>query len=1283
MKTYKDLFVALQHLPDDQHISEWFMNDRWKGKDKQESVFRLTARLGLIEKLQDFRMCNGNFNRRTIRPMSSYRDIFYDTKNNDVCLKDKGDSSDLTGIHKSDPHHLVVSTSKCINRLSLHNLDIDTIIMNFQQYSGYQMTLCIIVQDCEQFHGALKRSEKTSQYLRHIIEKHQTIILDWDDLNQAYRRFRDIYDGKTVDELIDKKPLLLRPHQRLCCRKTMQLKDQMIPKILWGHIQRSGKSYMMTGVIIEDSLEKSNCNYLVMTTAPKETIEQYVQVFDCVQLADFRIIHIDGKNRDHVVLGNKNIILCSKQFLQNKLVRKIGWLSDMQFDLRFLDESHHGGTTQLAKKVLSTYGADACTVYITATYSKPVNDYAIPREHWILWDLEDIQFCKKGDMQSLIRKHGNDISELFGDDSFHNDYPDLEILTMHPCCIPDDDVYGWSIESCFLLTQGVDADGNIRYQPRFQNRNENLKLWYTLFGKRDRFGIPDPAFPDNLVFMKRIDKIAKNPMTSTRSIDEMVSSVIMVFLPSDHIDLVSQATRDLLITENVIPQYDIVCINSKTTSDPKRFIMDAKMTARNNDKKGIVVLSARQCSMGVSIDDCDIVVLMNNTRSYDLLFQMMFRCMTEGGGKKRGFVVDFNPHRVVETIMMDYASSTMRQNPKETVRHLLQEKLLCLNSDQWMPCFGHGPDVFTSFTENLSTLFSSRLSQRLDHLFERMIVKPYLLSSIENHKLLQSLFHNIRRRHPLSPDDSSATKPGIEKKRVELMKNNEKNVDSQNESSFSYILYPLSVLISILTIHNDELDVTKRRIVSSQIGIWCKKTVSENELSQLLRIYEEYIQKDHDMKMLIMLMKRLISDNMRNPEELLAIIEKCMVPLDSERVVFAEITTPKQLRKEMLDAIPYEFWTKRDHRVWDPCCGKGGFVLDIVSRFMDGLRHEIPDPQERYRVIIEECVYFSDINERNVYITKLLLGQDKYAFHAYVGDSLQLDIQEHWGVCGFDAVIANPPYNATNTVGTGNTIWQHFIKKALRDWTLTGYGKYVVMVHPCGWRKPSTSKCRFTGLFDEMVKRNYVIRLSIHGIKDGYKTFKSGTRYDWYILERIPSKGKKTMVRDEHGNEIMMDLEKWDWLPNYAFNEIRDWFACHNHQKCPIIYSRNAYGSDRKHVSKKQDDHFRYPCVHTTTSKNGVRFMYSSVRDRGMFGIPKVIFGQTGYHNGFIDKEGKYGMTEHAMAIPIGEDDDGEQIMTCLRSDRFRHVMNACSWSNFMIDWRVFVYFRSDFYKYL
>ena len=183
MQTFKDLYEYLQTYDED-NIIDW-LKDRWEGKDKQESLLRLFAGLGLIDKLISYTICKGNFNMKTITKHLSTKCVFYDG-NTLINLKDKGDASDLTGIYKENEKHLLVTTSKNLNKTQVGKLDIDKILTNFKQYEGYTMSLCICIRDCDDFRDMKNGIEKTNKELKFILEKDDTIIIDWKDLNQAY-----------------------------------------------------------------------------------------------------------------------------------------------------------------------------------------------------------------------------------------------------------------------------------------------------------------------------------------------------------------------------------------------------------------------------------------------------------------------------------------------------------------------------------------------------------------------------------------------------------------------------------------------------------------------------------------------------------------------------------------------------------------------------------------------------------------------------------------------------------------------------------------------------------------------------------------------------------------------------------------------------------------------------------------------------------------------------------------------------------------------------------------
>jgi len=372
----------------------------------------------------------------------------------------------------------------------------------------------------------------------------------------------------------------------------------------------------------------------------------------------------------------------------------------------------------------------------------------------------------------------------------------------------------------------------------------------------------------------------------------------------------------------------------------------------------------------------------------------------------------------------------------------------------------------------------------------------------------------------------------------------------------------------------------------------------------------------------------------------------------------------------MLDTIPLKFWTEKQ-KVFEPCSGKGGFLIDIIHKFQ---KHS----KLTYKEIVEDCIYFSDINDTNIYINKLLLDpNNEYNLNYNLGDTLKLDIYDKWNLEGFDAVIGNPPYNASGNTGTGNTIWQHFTKEALNKWILKN--GYLLYVHPSGWRKPNTKSGKFYGLFKLMTQENQMVYLSIHGLLDGKKTFNCGTRYDWYLIENT-KKYKNTNINDENNINLDLDLCDFTWLPNSNIYKIMELLSTTNN--CDILYSASAYDPRRKWMSNKEDDTFKYKCIQST-NKTGILYKYSSRNDNGLFNIPKVIFGFTGINDVIIDINGEFGMTQHAMGIRIESVEEGITLKNCLLSDEFQNLLKSCLFSQYIIDWNIFKEFKKDFYNYI
>ena len=1305
MRTYIELYEELRANID---IKKW-LKDAWKGKDKQESLLRLFGHLGLISKLDNFNICKGNFNKMCLTNDITTRDIFYEgTKK--IKLKDTGDASDLSGISKDNKIILATTSKNLSGKYNIEDLDIDKILCHFGKYKDkdYKLQLCICVRRSGKLIKVINNIKESSrctlgEYLDNVI------IIDWLDLQEAYNKFINIYRDIDINDLLDndKSAIILKLHQRYSVSKTMKLLSTGNKQILWGHIPRSGKSYIMAGTIIEHP----GSNYLIITTAPNETIKQYIDVMNCIQLKDYNVTHWHGSKKIYLK-DNNNIIICSKQYLQSKVSKSkiIKELSNLNFSLRFIDESHNGGTTELAQNILNIYGKESPTIYITATYTKPVNDFNIPKKDWILWDLEDVKLCQlpnEYNIKQLQSKHGSIFGDILGEYTYTNiineytRYPNLIVLTQE---INEDTInyikentknnsYGWSTEACFLLKSG---------NKEFQNEDENLKLWFSIFGKKDKYGIPHKDYPDSLTMMGRINNIECLGKYSSRK----SGSVIMCFLPQNNIEEISLATKNLLETHKVILNYNIVILNSKRTNDPKRIIEEGLKKATLEGKKGVVVLSGRQCSLGVTIHGCDIVIMLNNTSSSDMLYQMMFRCMTEASGKSCGYVIDMNIHRSIHKYIVEYANILKPElGYKKAVRYLLKERIVNLNPDHWEPSFRHLPNKMDDITNQVIDVFKADGINAISNLLSKIKFIDFNITDDEQSYLNTLIKSKKEAKNNIKEEYNSDLKKGIERDTtpvdttpvdttpVDTTPVDTTPVDIENKKkyiNYNDILNTISALVCFLTIQYEEYKLSKLLDIISndndlndifvyQVRIWWGDILYDDLIYSIKDVCKNHVDKIESFNNIIKLLKEVLISNLTNSDVLSELVDKYLVPHETEKKQNAEVTTPYKLRQEMLNKMPQEYWADPENKTFEPCCGKGGFVLDIVNRYMGGLKSKIKNEKKRRKHVLENCIYFADINKTNIYITKLLLDPfNQYDLKFHQGDTLKLDIKKKWKLDGFNAVIGNPPYNASGNTGTGNTIWQNFVKEALNRW-ITKNG-YLCYVHPPGWRKPNTEKSRFYGLYELMVRKNYMIYLSIHGIKDGIKTFGCGTRYDWYLIQRSRNEGNKTNIDDEKGIVFNIDMNDFHWIPNYNIMVVQKLLAIKEDERCPIIYNRSNYGSDKPYISKTINSEYKYPLIHTIP-KTGIRYMYSNINNKGHFGIPKVIFGDNGLNDVIIDMKGKYGMTEQSMGIEITSNEHGNKISQSLQSDKFREFLKGCIIGNFRIDWRLFRYLKKDFWK--
>lgn len=98
----------------------------------------------------------------------------------------------------------------------------------------------------------------------------------------------------------------------------------------------------------------------------------------------------------------------------------------------------------------------------------------------------------------------------------------------------------------------------------------------------------------------------------------------------------------------------------------------------------------------------------------------------------------------------------------------------------------------------------------------------------------------------------------------------------------------------------------------------------------------------------------------------------------------------------------------------------------------------------RHKVIVEECIHFTDISSLNVMITRELLrcasGGVTKLYNARQGDTLQMEWDEP-----FDLVVGNPPYSTDPSAKSTKPLYNLFYNKFI------GTCCFLMFVVPSRW----------------------------------------------------------------------------------------------------------------------------------------------------------------------------------------------------------------------------------------
>jgi hypothetical protein len=1278
MQTLGDVYYFLKSFDGD--LKAWIRNHSNKER-VHEAVFVILASLGLIPEVSKYVPCKGNFGTGALEELLDVEELFEES-----IFRGGDGGSDYSAI-KRESGSILATTAKYLFDFIYEDLHMDKLVAAFSVvYPQYEnKRACIVIPDRRDFEK-MKAGIHQATNSRAKVWLDNSIVIDHDDIQAAFNKFK-LHKFKTT-----KKPSELEGvHQEYTVWKTIKMKKMGEKCVLYAHMPRSGKTHMMIGSFKADH----GSNYLVITTAPKETVDQYKKACE----GDGYIVTHLERGTPPITEG-KNIILVSKQFLDRH--DDIQWLKDLRIDMTFVDEGHYGGTTQLAQDSLKLYAPDVFTVFMSATPDKIKHTYEIPESNIIRWDQEDIKLCQIIDNpQSRIRleeKYGPDFIKILNTFSDHEikkkywEYPDMHILTQSLT----DDVkseiitetegtsYGISNTAIFALTKNKN----------FQKPVQVMERLYSIFGKRGKY-MPDRKYPNP--YMKRIEDISSHSQRDILGVGDVIgecrqAKVVLTFLPSDNINQISEALTNLLDNSEDLgydksfnEQYIIVSINSQRSKNPKEEINHAVIKA-NDEGKDVLVLSGKQCHMAATIEECDTVLLLNDITSYDMITQMMYRSMSKRPNKQFGFVIDLSLERVLDTVVSEFASNLYSSSlsRKEALKYILLSKIVNINADLWIYKLGDHHEQITKISEQLDKLYMSNV-------FNRRIKDMRLLKksapgfgemSTEQTVLLGIVSMKSNEKIKITGKDLVETiQDGIERKNYEHADNvsesesEPKVVDNKENFNFIDILCFMVPLFSFITSHHEESsflgmcniienDQDLKKICIDYISTLALKGISSDTiLKNLVDVYTELgMSGAVELNKTISNVKELVFKNRNDRHQMSKLLDEILLVHKNEKKMNAEIATPKELRVQMVDKVPESFWKNPSHKVLESSVGKIGFLNEIIDKFMVGLESVIPYANERYKHIVEKCVYFSDKNQCNIHIVKAILDpENAYKLNVNVGDTVDDDMKFFNGLGealppnDFDLVIQNPPYNdSSGNKGANHTLWDKFTVKAIESWLKPG--GYLVAVHPGNWRQGNS------GVFP-LFKEKQLHYLEIHNSTDGQKTFKCGTSYDWYLLENTP-RCKKTIVVGEDGARSEIDMGEWTFLPNMMHEYIKGLITDDVTNRLDITRDRSVYGTDNKKglVSKEKTDKYCYPLINSIKKDGSIDFRYTCDDTKAgkgqlpQFGRTKFIFC-----NGagcYKDMTGDIGFTEWGFAI-YDTPENVEKIEIAFKTKEFTNIINA------------------------
>ena len=1017
--------------------------------------------------------------------------------------------------------------------------------------------------------------------------------------NKIFRNIDDFVEHIDETYLLTtRKQLILRTHQKITIKRfENDIYKNENKMFCIAHKPRSGKSITMLSIC--DSLLESGRKRILMMTSVPATIKSFTDDLDkFIAFRNIKYKTQDefdtiDDNFVGVVLCSTQFLKTKSKTTDKKELVKM-----MDFDVIITDESHFGSSTEKTKTeiidedVVDAIMKNKVTIFASGTPDKTKKFYGIKSSYVYEWETTDESYMKKlfieprneFALEYMSRRHGPMFLECYNDVTLDRNYQrcPTQVLLKHSISdklikeindynIENNTKYGYSCSSLFELTKVIDKNHKSGYK-----YEEKFAITQTTNGKKILLSFFDSIISTSRsrtdTIINQIETIQATRKSRTATNDtigttECKPSLIIIYLPThtgnSNISMLQQTMKEFLKIHNLWVNYNIEYSNATQDSVPgldnrttckeyNNYIEIIMKKAKEQNKMGCVLLLGNKGGVGITYKDCDVTISLDDGHNLDQQKQRYSRALTEGDGKTIGINIDMNIQRTYS--MLSDIVRTHRKNTKTTMTNA--EILYYL----------HKENIFTFDPQHINNgiMREADILSYYDKVSQEMIQANNDSSLLERIKCDDDEMHEYINIECFKSDSLAlAVNPDLEGEQQDCPKGDKIKIriDAPTNSTIAPVTVAPDTQNQVVEekkkeVINKTLALCKTflfpllAVISRTTGIKCFKEILICEKTTLLLqnlLIDKKIDLENDnYRTIVQIMNVIIDKNLQivnditeiyshaAPHELRGLIEKHFIPTNEEKKNNAEIPTPVALVDEMLNVIPEEFWTT-PKKVFEPCCGKGNFVLGIFDKFYKGLKEHEPNDVKRCEVIMTQCLYYADLTTMNVFITTEILkchiqsytGQEEldYTFNSYTGDTLDTKAKKSFKIEKFDAVIGNPPYSTDPSKPDSKSLYDKFTEQYIDD-------EKLLFVVPSRWFVGGKGLEKFRKM---MMERKDIVL--INHDDDSKK---------WFGNKIVIEGGVNYFLKDSgHNgncvfNEKIYDLSKYDCVIKPEFHKIID-----------------------------------------------------------------------------------------------------------------------------------------------